>query len=234
MKKLFATFGLLAILGFSANAQFDISVINKSLAKINDTLYASKSEVSNELYRDYINYLKQKNKITEFNLVQVDTAQWRAPEYNNEPFAVLYFRHPVYDNYPVVNISYEAATMFCKWLTEMYNSDSKRKFKKVVFKLPSEKEWIMAQNRKLRKAGEQDTAKNKSPLNKENNIMSVDTNNFRFNPNNVEDMLNKKGVAKGGDWKNSTKYFSPDENFQYDGSPKPFIGFKYFAVVVEK
>jgi formylglycine-generating enzyme required for sulfatase activity len=233
MKKVFFIFTFICLSIAQSYAQFDIAVIDKSLAKINDTLYASKYEVSNKQYRNYINYLKQKNKVTELNIVQIDSAQWRATEFNNEPFAQYYHIHPAYDNYPVVNISYKAATLYCKWLTENYNTDSKRKFKKVIFNLPSEKEWMMAA-----KNGEvSDTAKKK--LNDDFNIMAVDANKcnsfglYNFT-GNIEEMLNQKGVAKGGDWKHGTKYVSIGDNFLYDGNPKPFIGFRYFAVVVEK
>jgi len=44
----------------------------------------------------------------------------------------------------VVNISYQAAIDYCDWLTTVYNSLEKQKYKKVVFKLPSKREWEWA------------------------------------------------------------------------------------------
>ncbi len=52
--------------------------------------------------------------------------------------------HPHYDNFPVVNITYESAVKFCEWLTEKYNNSTDKKYKKVQFKLPTEKEWELA------------------------------------------------------------------------------------------
>ncbi|MBT3800251.1 MAG: SUMF1/EgtB/PvdO family nonheme iron enzyme, partial [Bacteroidetes bacterium] len=38
----------------------------------------------------------------------------------------------------------EAAKLFCNWLTDKYNISPKRKFKKVIFRLPTESEWELA------------------------------------------------------------------------------------------
>jgi hypothetical protein len=53
----------------------------------------------------------------------------------------LYHSHPGYDLYPAVNISAEAANLYCAWLTEKYNEKPNGKFKKVTFRIPTEKEW---------------------------------------------------------------------------------------------
>jgi formylglycine-generating enzyme required for sulfatase activity len=50
-----------------------------------------------------------------------------------------------YDEYPVVNISHEAALAFCEWLTEQYNShDGRKKYKEVRYRLPTLQEWQIA------------------------------------------------------------------------------------------
>ena len=127
--------------GKTANQGFDVKVIDKSVAKITDSLYAGKYEVTNILYH-WFEYDIIKNKKTELlKITRPDTLNWEDKNNYNKPYVELYFRHPAYDNYPVVNISYEAANLYCAWLTDMYNADPKRSFKKVLFRLPTEKEW---------------------------------------------------------------------------------------------
>lgn len=111
---------------------------------IKGNLYAGKYEVSNVLYREFINRLVQKKQTELLKIAMVDSLNWRDKLAYQEPFVQYYFRHPAYDNYPVVNISYEGANLFCKWLTDEYNAYPKRKFKKVAFRLPTENEWEIA------------------------------------------------------------------------------------------
>ena len=53
--------------------------------------------------------------------------------------------HPDSPQAPVVNISYKAAKKYCEWLTMVYNGyEKKKKHMKVIFRLPTEKEWTDA------------------------------------------------------------------------------------------
>lgn len=123
---------------------FSIKEIDKSVVKISDSLYAGKYEVSNLMYH-YWGYDLYKNNQTELMKIHLpDTLNWRDAFAYNEPLVEYYFRHPAYQNYPVVNISYDAVVKYCEWLTEKYNADPKRQFKKVLFRLPTQKEWETA------------------------------------------------------------------------------------------
>lgn len=122
----------------------DIKTIEKSLAKISDSLYAGKYEVSNSLYRFFENDLKKNNKTEALKISMVDTLNWRDKLAFNDPYVDYYYSHPAYKDFPVVNISYEAAVIFCDWLTIKYNESPKRKFRKVLFRLPTSKEWTKA------------------------------------------------------------------------------------------
>ena len=125
-------------------AVLDLKVIENSVTKITDTLWAGKYEVSNLLWLLFEKDLKLSKQTDELKVAQVDTLNWRDKLAYNEPYVAYYYRHPAYNNYPVVNISYEGAVLFCNWLTEKYNTYAKRKFKKVVFRLPTSKEWTQA------------------------------------------------------------------------------------------
>ncbi len=119
----------------------DMKVIENSVAKITDNLYAGKYEVSNFLWIMFQKDLKAANKLDDLKTAQVDSLNWRDKLAYNEPYVAYYFRHPAYNTYPVVNISYEGAVLFCKWLTDKYNAYPKRQFKKVLFRLPTATEW---------------------------------------------------------------------------------------------
>ncbi|MEI6851712.1 MAG: SUMF1/EgtB/PvdO family nonheme iron enzyme [Bacteroidota bacterium] len=118
--------------------------IESSVVKLNDKLYAGKYEVSNRLYLAFEQSLKKAGKTEQLKTAMVDSVNWRDKLAYNEPYVDYYYRHPAYANYPMVNISYDAAQLFCQWLTDWYNADAKRKYKKVVFRLPTESEWVMA------------------------------------------------------------------------------------------
>lgn len=116
--------------------------IEKSLVYYsNKTLLGGNTEVTNELYNLFITELTSKNPALakkygpQSNLWVEETgySSWNA-----------YHWHKDYAQHPVVNIPQEAAIAFCNWLTEKYHSFSKRKYKKVKFRLPSEKEWMAA------------------------------------------------------------------------------------------
>ena len=96
--------------------------IEKNFLKINDTLLAYKYETSNELYNFFLS--KQTISNFDYSLLKIDSTNWRLLKYSNEPYAQYYHLHPAYLKYPVVNISYEGAISFCKWLTEYYKFDS--------------------------------------------------------------------------------------------------------------
>jgi len=117
--------------------------IQETMVKVTDELYACKYEVSNLEYRNFLDYLKVKDASLA-EKYKVDTTKWISQLRYQEPMAMYYHRHPAYNDYPVVGISYEAALAYCKWLTEQYNADPKRKFFKVEFTLPSEEQWMKA------------------------------------------------------------------------------------------
>ena len=115
--------------------------IDKNYVKVDSTLYCCKYEATNVDYREFLADLKKSGKNDEYQKALPDTLGWRDKLAYNEPYVELYFRHPAYQNYPMVNISYEQAIIFCDWLTKKYNLLMNKKFKKVLFRLPSKEEW---------------------------------------------------------------------------------------------
>src|ERR1022692_504433 len=137
--------GLILINAKSPTKPITAALIEKSVARIADNFYAGKYEVSNNLYRQFLNDLRVNKREYDLKICQIDSMNWtRVNNGSVEVYVTLYHAHPAYYEYPVVNISYDAAVLFCVWLTDKYNSFPKRKFNKVRFRLPTEDEWMMA------------------------------------------------------------------------------------------
>lgn len=115
-----------------------------NFVEFDDNLYVSKFEITNGEYNLFLKEMKKTYGPEKIEKFLPDSAMWtgRFDFSYNEPYTNLYHWHPSYDNYPVVNISKEAMEAYCTWKTESYNSKEKRTYKKVVFRLPTEKEWM--------------------------------------------------------------------------------------------
>lgn len=109
--------------------------IKKSMVQIDSNLYASTNECTNISYRRFA--------ISHPQYAPQDS-NWLL--FGSKEHFKKYAWHKDFYYHPVVNISHQAAVKYCEWLTQRYNSAPKRKFKKVLFRLPSAEEWELAAN----------------------------------------------------------------------------------------
>ena len=88
-----------------------------------DSYYMDETEIRNVDYREYIHWL---NRVY-VSYPQVarkalpDTLVWRRPLAFNEPYVTTYFRHPAYNHYPVVGVSWRQASDYCLWRSDRVN-----------------------------------------------------------------------------------------------------------------
>jgi gliding motility-associated lipoprotein GldJ len=92
------------------------------------SFYIDKTEVANVHYREYIHWLTrvfdpQADPIYQqiLDAALPDTLVWRSELSYNEPQVEYYFRHPSYNNYPVVGVSWRQASDFCLWRGDRVN-----------------------------------------------------------------------------------------------------------------
>ncbi len=91
------------------------------------SFYIDRTEVANVHYREYLNWLNKvfdpsdpaNLKIVEAALP--DTLCWRSELSYNEPLVEFYLRHPGFNNYPVVGVSWRQAHDFCLWRSDRVN-----------------------------------------------------------------------------------------------------------------
>jgi formylglycine-generating enzyme required for sulfatase activity len=126
-------------------AGINVKTLEPSFKHVKDNVYAMKNELTLDDYGFFLNYLQKNNMLDVYERSKIDLSQYDEPAIS---FMKAYHNRHVTKNekeaYPIVNISYEGAVAYCEWLTEQYNHDSKRKYKKVEFRLPSVNEWQIA------------------------------------------------------------------------------------------
>lgn len=87
------------------------------------SFYIDRTEVSNANYREYTDWLAV--AYAEYPAVGKsalpDSSVWIKPLAYNEPLAKMYFRHPAYNDYPVVGVSWIQASDYCVWRTNRVN-----------------------------------------------------------------------------------------------------------------
>lgn len=137
------SFGIISISSAQLRKNKSLKSFENSFVRINDTLYADYTETTNFEYKAFIEDLNKNQKTDLYELYQYDSSLWISTFPTTRPinFFVNYYYSSTFNKYPVVNISFEAANAYCNWLTRNYNSTKKRKFKEVIFRLPSEQEW---------------------------------------------------------------------------------------------
>lgn len=88
------------------------------------SFYMDETEVTNIDYREYLYWL---NRVFGEDYPEVvkkakpDTLVWRSKLAFNEPYVEYYFRHPAYQDYPVVGVNWVQANDYCAWRTDRVN-----------------------------------------------------------------------------------------------------------------
>ncbi|MBI3521298.1 MAG: SUMF1/EgtB/PvdO family nonheme iron enzyme [Bacteroidetes bacterium] len=110
--------------------------------------YMETTEVTNLEYRTFLADLLLQNRTADYLVAKPDQQMWttRFSYSYNEPMTTMYFWHPAYDEYPVVNVSRKGAQLYCNWLTIEANKVLKDNNKPLIndLRLPADLEWAYA------------------------------------------------------------------------------------------
>ncbi len=243
------------------NTLLDVKTIEKNMLPFKEHLYMSRYETSNEEYKKFLENLKRSKKFELYKAAVYDTNGWLRPnkalktKKEGELWIKSYYSHVAFNKFPVVSVPHEGAIAYCEWLTQQYNSQRKRKYTQVVFRLPTEQEWKLAAgsgNENAKTPFPNDNIQNADKcylanIRPEEFAPSADGLDFmgkidNYLPNkiglynmfgNVAEMIDKKGIAKGGSWYNTFDESTFDKQQIYT-LPEPGIGFRIVMEVIVK
>jgi sulfatase modifying factor 1 len=88
------------------------------------SFYMDMTEITNVNYREYLYWLDRVFSVNNKQVVMnafPDTLVWRDPMAFNEPYVEYYFRHPSFNEYPVVGIDWLQANDYALWRTDRVN-----------------------------------------------------------------------------------------------------------------
>lgn len=129
---------------------------------LDSNLYIDIHEVTNHHYREYLFWLDSCQPEKMYTMLP-DTMVWKTLDTKDSLLYKYYFRHPYYEYFPVVGVSFEQAIAYCEWRAKMLNNfihlkitesypglcDVNKAPSYVSCRLPNKEEWLRAATNKL-------------------------------------------------------------------------------------
>jgi formylglycine-generating enzyme required for sulfatase activity len=245
------TLGILILTGFSFFIYRAKKFIPPGTVQITETLFADKSEITNQSWVEYMFWIGYKygRESAEYLATLPDTLVWRNKDTYNEPYVTHYLRHPAYKNYPVVGITYEQARTFCTWRTVRVKEFFMMVHKKAIdieYRLPNKEEWEFVSNNGYGFFSKDDSQNKLNCLREDTlasetrqgsynitaPVCSYETNYFGLYDmfGNVSEMVEEKGVSKGGSWKHILEECRAGKDQLYSKS-EAWLGFRCVCIV---
>ena len=238
---------------------------------LRDNLYMDCTPVCNVHYREYEYYMNKKLKYN-FSAFQhlvdslpyygfdiknftdhylfppdKDSSQYKvnlksAVASNKYPFYYDYLHNPTYNNYPMINISYQVATAYCEWRTNMVmlyysaiKSENKRlaAHKKIKYRLPSKEEWEYALKHLPIIRTYNDFSSKTDNIKLKKFLLNEEFTNVsdkKFTLSNFSEMVAEKNIAKGRNWLDSLSFKNENYTTSYEDATD-WIGFRCICEV---
>jgi sulfatase modifying factor 1 len=111
------------VLGGSADQDVSYEYNNVRRRVSMHSFYMDETEVSNQDWLDYLFWLRTTFPADHelYYDALPDTLVWRRPLSYNEPYVNNYLRHPAFQDYPVVGVTWDQAQDYCQWRTDRTN-----------------------------------------------------------------------------------------------------------------
>lgn len=113
------------VMGGSANQDVTFEYNNIRRRVTVPSFYMDETEVANQDWLDYLHWINvtypQDHELY-YNALP-DTLVWRKPLSYNEPYVDNYLRHPAFQDYPVVGVTWDQAQDYCTWRTDRVNEN---------------------------------------------------------------------------------------------------------------
>ncbi|WP_183575337.1 SUMF1/EgtB/PvdO family nonheme iron enzyme [Mucilaginibacter sp. X5P1] len=111
------------VLGGSADQDVAYDYNNVRRRVTIPSFYMDDTEVSNQDWLDYLHWISiaYPNDHEYYYDALPDTLVWRRPLSYNEPYVDNYLRHPAFQDYPVVGVSWDQAQDYCRFRTDRAN-----------------------------------------------------------------------------------------------------------------
>lgn len=111
------------VMGGSLNQDLNYDYDNAKRRVTVASFYIDETEVSNADWLEYLHWIAQNYPINGkvYYDALPDTLVWRNPLSYNEPYVNFYLRHPAFQDYPVVGVTWDQANNYCQWRTDRVN-----------------------------------------------------------------------------------------------------------------
>lgn len=136
---------LVVLLIFSHALLSQLPKFCQDMVAIDSNLFAGKYEITNNDWRLYQYNIATKYGNNSQALLQTlpDSTVWQEDIHYCQPSETNYYRHPAFDNYPVVGVSYEMVEKYIVWRNEglkdsLVKTGSTDRY---IYRLPTKKEW---------------------------------------------------------------------------------------------
>lgn len=133
-----------------------------------------------------------------------------------------YFFNPIYDNYPVVGISFISANYYCLWLSKKYKNNKIHNYR-----VPTQAEWEYAASFANKNIPSNELLESKSGIKSEIGVYNLNSNVSEITGSHGKENNIRGFVVMGNSWKTkSDKIYTEVVEIE---TAKNYIGFRIIA-----